>query len=142
MSIKDLLIKKLGGYTSNEYSKLNNLYKTTHKEKEDALREIGRLTNKGTFDVIARYLLFAIGKYEDKEFINCEEEPYRDIVCISYEVQAILKNCYKGNFTHYEEALLSKIKEMESSEYKKSESEKVMKGYEIFLKKQKGEMEK
>ncbi|MFX4277196.1 hypothetical protein ACOL3G_04825 [Aliarcobacter butzleri] len=142
MSIKDWIITKLGGYTSNEYSKLNKLYKTTHKEKEDALIEIERLTNKGTFELIARNLLIAFKIYEDKEFINCAEEDYPYIVGIAYEIKWILENCYKDNLTSYEEFFLEKIKEMESPEYKKRVSEKQSKGYEIFLKKQKGEMEK
>ena len=42
----------------------------------------------------------------------------------------------------FNDLYISKIKEMESSEYKKSESEKERKGYEIFQEKQKGEIKK
>lgn len=142
MSIKDWIITKLGGYTSNEYSKLNKLYKTTHKEKEDALIEIERLTNKGTFELIARNLLGAINIYEEKEFINLEEEPYRNIVCIAYEIRGILENCYKGKLTYPEELLLLKTEEMKSSDYRKKQWEKEEKGRQIFKEKQKGEIKK
>lgn len=139
MSIKDLLIKKLGGYTSNEYSKLNNLYKTTHKEKEKLLIEIERLTRKVSFDGICRNLLIAIGKYEDKDFINCTEENYNNIKSIAYDIKCILENNYKNNLTGYEERFLLKWQEMESSDYKKIENDKISKGYEIFQEKQKKE---
>lgn len=139
MSIKDLLIKKLGGYTRNEYSKLNNLYETTHKEKEDALEEIGRLTYKGKFDAIARNLLIAIGKYEDKEIINCDEENYNNVIYIAYQIKCILENYYKNNLTNYEEMLLQKWEEMQSLDYKRILNEKMSKGYEIFQEKEENE---
>ncbi|NUW29445.1 hypothetical protein [Aliarcobacter butzleri] len=140
MSIKDWIIKKLGGYTSNEYSKLNNLYKTTHKEKEKFFEINWYFTQSGLYELIARNLLEAIKIYEDKDFINLDEEPYRNIVCISYEIRGILQNC--KNYKFFEKSLLLKTEEMKSSDYCKKVREKEAKGRQIFQEKQKGEIEK
>ncbi|MFW3425916.1 hypothetical protein ACN9KI_03455 [Aliarcobacter butzleri] len=84
-----------------------------------------RLTNKGTFDAIARNLLMTIGIYEDRDFIIYSDDCYNNIRQIAYSIEEILKNYFNENdLTHYEKAFLSKMEEINSTKYKIKESKK------------------
>jgi hypothetical protein len=136
VKIKNWLITKLDGYTRDKYLELDNLNKAINKEKEELSEKMRILTHKGKFDGIARNLLIAIGKYEDKEIINCSEENYNNIIYIAYDINSFLKFLNEEHLTGYEKRLILKIKEMESVEYKRKVNEQLTKGYYEFQNKE------